>query len=104
MQDQNVKPSNDDWDDAELRELVTAIVKCGPYLFRFARAFAYGMASYFLLWLQPYFTFSFSALALGIFFLATVRRTTFIAEAALAIIVLSVFIPPGMIQSLARLF
>jgi hypothetical protein len=62
------------------------------------------MASYFFLWLQPYFTISFYALALGIFFLTTVRRTTFIAEAALAIIVASVFIPPAMVQSFASLF
>jgi len=90
-------------EDAELRQFISALTKCAPYLFRVARAGAYGMAAYLLLWLQPHFSFSFAALALAVFFLALVRRTMFLAEAALGLIVVSVFVPvgfPGLISGL----
>lgn len=94
--------------DAELQEVYTfvskAISKAAPYFFRTLRAFAYAMACYLLLWLQPHFDLSYTALASAIFFLALVRRTTFLAEAALILIFVSVFVPVGAVQSLLRLF
>jgi hypothetical protein len=83
---------------------LAALRKASPYLFRAARAFAYATACYFLLWLQPHFDFSFLALALGVFFLAIVRRTTFLAELALGLILLSIFTPVGLLRSLSDLF
>ena len=104
---QHVDPRSLDiqWhEDPEVRQFIAALVKCAPYFLRAARAAAYGMASYLLLWLQPHFTFSFAALALAVFFLAIVKRTLFLAETALGLIVVSVFIPVGFPEWIQGLF
>ncbi len=90
--------------DPELQQFLAILEKASPYLFRGARAFAYAAACYFLLWLQPHFDFSFLASALAVFFLAIVRRTTLLAETALGLVVLSVFVPVGLLSALSNLF
>ncbi len=90
-------------EDYELQQLLAVLTRSSPYLFRVARAFAYAMACYLLLWLQPHFDFSFLAFTLAVFFLATVRRTTFLAETALGLIIASIFVPVGLISSLSSL-
>jgi hypothetical protein len=93
LQQSGLRRSEDDWSDEDAQDLVRSIVKFAPYLFRITRVFAYGVASYLLLWIQPHYTFSFAAMAFGLFLLATVKRTTIITEVALAVIVASVFHP-----------
>lgn len=90
--------------DPEIRAFMDALAKGTPYAFRVARAAAYGMASYLLLWLQPHFSFSFSAFALAIFLLAIVKRSLPVAEIAVLLIVASVFIPVRLTQALGSVF
>lgn len=92
-----------DWTDDELRAVSTALSMCAPYVLRLARAGAYAIATFLFMWLQPHFTFSYLALALGVFFLATVRRTTWIAEVVLALVVLATFVPVALLRTLLGL-
>lgn len=104
---QHADPRNSDtyWhEDPELKLFRSMFTSCAPYLFRAGRAFSYAMASYLLLWLQPHFTFSFSAFGLAIFLLAVVKRSLPVAEVAVLLIAVSVFIPPRLLQTLISLF
>lgn len=92
-----------DWTEEELKALSTALSVGTPYLLRLGRACAYALAAYLFLWLQPHFTFSYLALAAGVFFLATVRRTTWIAEVVLALVVLATFVPVALLRTLLGL-
>lgn len=71
-----------------------------PYLLRVGRATSYAVASYLLLWLQPHYTFSFSAFALAIFFLSLVKRVLPVAEVAILLIVVAVFLPVRFVNAL----
>jgi hypothetical protein len=71
-----------------------------PYLLRVGRAASYAAASYLLLWLQPHYTFSFSAFALSIFFLSLGRRVLPVAEVALLMVVIAVFLPTRLVNVL----
>lgn len=76
------------------------ITKAWPYLLRVGRAFAYGLAGYLLAWLQPHFDFSFLAFGLAIFLLSLLSRGRILAEAALVMITISVFVPAGLLGSI----
>lgn len=93
-----------DWTEEELKALSAALSVGTPYLLRLGRACAYALAAYLFLWLQPHFTFSYLALAAGVFFLATVRRTTWIAEVVLACVVVAALVPAGLFREVAGLF
>jgi hypothetical protein len=72
-----------------------------PYVQRTGRAFVYAAAGFLLYWLQPHFEFSSIAFALAIFLLSMVSRGRPIAEAALLLMAISIFVPAGLLGVIA---
>jgi hypothetical protein len=70
------------------------------YLLRLGRAASHAIAAYMLLWLQPHFDFSFTALAIAVFFMSLPKRTLPVAEIILLLIAASIFVPVGFTQML----
>jgi len=62
---------------------------------RVGRAFMYAFVAYCMLWLQSLFDFSYMGMSTVIFLLALGNKTRLIAEFALGLILLSIFIPPS---------
>jgi len=88
---------------AEDRIIEAFYSRASLFALRFGRAVTYAIAAYLLLSLQQHFIFDHFWMAVAIFTLALVRRSLLIAEASLAIIALSVFVPAGLLQALDRL-
>jgi uncharacterized membrane protein len=74
-----------------------------PYLLRVGRAASYAVASYLLLLIQPHYTFSFSAFSLAVFFLSLGKRVLPVAEVAILLIVIAVFLPVRFVNALLGL-
>jgi len=75
-----------------------------PYALRLGRATSYGIASYLLLWLQPHYSFSFLTFALSIFFLSLGRRVLPVAEVAMLMVLVAVFVPTRLLNAIMGLF
>lgn len=91
--------------DAALDKLIDGIISKSIKLsrkhrLRVGRAFLYALAAYCMLWLQSLFDFSYIGMAAVIFLLAIGNQTRLIAEIALGLILLSIFIPPSVSPAL----
>jgi hypothetical protein len=94
------KLKNQNKKDTSSKDEVEFLLKVvWPYALRAGRALVYACAGILLYWLQPHFEFGSIAFALAIFLLALISRGQHIAEVALLLIMISIFVPAGFVTT-----